>query len=221
MFKRIFVVAVSVACVSVMTSCASAEEKSYKEALKLRDEGQYEDAIEILKDIQSYEDSTSLIEDSYECLIDECLDNGKFDDALDYIEDLGEYTNTGDMLSDTVCDLYHNGDISLNSAMEYVSAYDLLDNEERAFVDFEGIHDDNYVNTITGLYHLGYYDSNGEVYSDTYLVWFVNQSGRNDYFLWTDDGGLYNSDIEYMMEVQYSPDTSYDYELINLALRGH
>lgn len=222
--KRLIAFALSVACVCVMTSCVSAEEKSYQEAVKLRDEGNYEEAIGILQGIQSYQDSSSLIVSSYEALIDESLNNGKNEEAIAYIDKLGEYTDTGDMLSETVYDLYHNGSISLDFAMEYLSAYDLLDDKSRAFVDVMGVWDDDYASEIIGVYHYGYYD---EIATDSYIVWEIGSDGSEDYSFIYDDGnpqdgvsGRRSNQTDYLADY-YSPDPSYDYELINLAVRGH
>ena len=272
--KRLLVSLAIGMAICAFAGCNS-EQKQYDDAVSLLNQGQYQEAIDIFKGLNGFNDSHDKINEAYESMIDNYLsvkdidsaintlsqfeqtadeesvnrvkmsiaqsyfDTAKYDQAFAIYKELGSYQGADNLLHDYVVQTYKSGAIAQNIALSYVSAYDILSDKDKAFVDFcknrlpsewESSSLGDYFNkkncTIKGLLYtdLSAFDSLNT--AKGYIIWhYVPNSEKTDRVTFFHlENGVLSTRVASSTATgpdfspYYSPDSGYDLNMIGKAI---
>ncbi|GEM_PF-4669939 len=272
--KRLLVSLAIGLAICAFAGCNS-EQKQYDDAVSLLNQGQYQDAIDIFKGLNGFNDSHDKINEAYESMIDNYLsvkdidsaintlsqfeqtadeesvnrvkmsiaqsffDTAKYDQAFAIYKELGSYQGADKMLRDYVIQTYKSGAIDQNNALSYVSAYDILNDKDKAFVDFckNKLPDGWGGTSLCSHFNNNSCKINGLLYTDLsafhekntakgYIIWYYNpNTDKRDLvtFFHLENGELSTRVVSSTatgpdFSPYYSPDSSYDLNLIREAI---
>ena len=96
--KKIIKTVLVALMVSSLFGCLSPEEKAYKEATKLIESGEYQDAVKAFKQLGEYKDSQEMVKKASYLYAWSLLENGEYDSAIFEFGQLGDYEDSATML---------------------------------------------------------------------------------------------------------------------------
>ncbi len=198
----------------------------------------YDSATSKLKELESSGDTTQVNQAKY-MIAQSYYDTERYEQAFTLFKELGSYQGADTFLHDKVMSLYSKGDISIDMALSYVTAYDLLGDKEKAFVDFlkNYMKDldnkktdrrliDIYKNyPITGVLYTDLRAIHEDNTSEGYIIWDSGMKNGSDIpanFFYLKNGLIDSTVTQHGYDKNYlgiySPDNSYDIDMINKAI---
>ena len=156
MFKRILAMLMLIAIAFTLTACGDSQEKAYKSASKMLDEGKYAEAAEKFEKLGSYEDASQMT--MYAKALNEA-ESGNYDTALKAFTSLGTFKDCPQLIP------YYTAR-QLESEGEYESAVEMY-NENPLFKDSQERVDGISAHYFERVWEMPNYESQGRSYITT------------------------------------------------------